>query len=165
MPDRLVVCNTSPLLYLYQVGQLDLLRDLYGRIRIPPAVEEELRAGAERGIEVPDVQVLEWLDTQPLRDSTLLAVVTDLGAGEAEAIALALSDPGSLLILDDKLARRIARLNGVTITGTLGVLVKAKKEGFLPKVFPVIELLRKTTMHLTQALIETVLEESGESES
>jgi len=163
MPDRLVVSDTSPLLYLHQVGHLDLLRKLYGRIRIPSAVEEELRAGAERGIAIPNVQALEWFDIQPLRDTTLLPVVTDLGPGEAEAIALALSSPGSLLILDDKLGRRIASLNGVTITGTLGVLVKARREGLLPSISPVIEALRTTTMHLTQELIETALRESGES--
>jgi predicted nucleic acid-binding protein len=165
MPDRLVVSNTSPLLYLHQVNQLDLLRKLYGRIQIPPAVEEELRTGAERGIAVPDVQVLEWVDVQPLSDTTLLPVVTDLGPGEAEAIALALSSPGSLLILDDKLGRRIARLNGVPITGTLGVLVKARREALLPSISPVIEALRRTTMHLAQELIETALRESGESQS
>ncbi len=161
MPDRLVVSDTSPLLYLHQVGHLDLLRSLYGRISIPPAVAEELRAGAELGIAVPDVQVLEWFGVQPLRDRTLLPVVTDLGPGEAEAIALALSSPDSLLILDDKLGRRIARLNKLTITGTLGVLVKSRREGLLPSISPVIEALQQTTMHLTQELIETALRESG----
>jgi predicted nucleic acid-binding protein len=164
MPDRLVVSNTSPLLYLHQVGHLDLLRKLYDRISIPPAVEEELRVGAERGVAVPDVHALEWLDIQPLRDTTLLPVVTDLGPGEAEAIALALSSPGSLLILDDKLGRRIALLNRVTITGTLGVLVKARREGLLVSITPLIEALRRTTMHLPQELIETALRESGESQ-
>ena len=56
MPDRLVVCNTSPLLYLHQVGRLDLLRDLYGRVQIPMAVRTELQAGAELGVSVPDVE-------------------------------------------------------------------------------------------------------------
>lgn len=164
MPDRLVVSNTSPLLYLHQVGHLDLLRKLYGRVSLPPAVEEELRMGAERGVAVPDVQGLKWIDVHPLRDTTLLPVVTDLGPGEAEAIALALSSPGSLLILDDKLGRRIARLNGVAITGTLGVLVKARREGLLSSIAPLIEALRRTTMHLTQELIEAALRESGESQ-
>jgi predicted nucleic acid-binding protein len=162
MPDRLVVSDTSPLLYLHQVGHLDLLRSLYGRISIPPAVAEELRAGAEFGIAVPDVQALEWFGVQPLRDTTLLPVVTDLGPGEAEAIALALSSPDSLLILDDKLGRRIARLNRVTVTGTLGVLVKSRRAGLLPSIAPVIEALQQTTMYLTQELIETALSESGE---
>jgi predicted nucleic acid-binding protein len=163
MPERLVISNTSPLLYLHQVGQLDLLWRLYGQVQIPPAVREELRAGAEQGVSVPDIEALGWLQVQPLRDTTLLPVVIDLGAGEAEAIALALANPGSLLILDDSLGRRLARLNNVTYTGTLGLLVKAKKQGLLSSVSPVIEALRKTTMYLTQALIQKVLKEAGEA--
>jgi len=163
MPDRLVISNTSPLLYLHQVGHLDLLPRLYGRVEIPPAVRDELRAGAERGVAVPDSSALEWLQIRPLRDTALLPVVVDLGSGEAEAIALAVAYPGSLLILDDSLGRRIARLNSLTYTGTLGVLVKAKVEGLLPSVSLVIDALRKTTMHLTPALIEMVLKEAGEA--
>ncbi len=163
MPDRLVISNTSPLLYLHQVGHLDLLPRLYGQIEIPPAVREELLAGAERGAAVPDTRALEWLRVRPLRDTTLLPVVIDLGSGEAEAIALSVAYPGSLLILDDSLGRRIAHLNRLTYTGTLGVLVKAKREGLLPSVFPVIEALRSTTMYLTQALVEMVLAEAGET--
>jgi predicted nucleic acid-binding protein len=163
MPERLVISNTSPLLYLHQVGQLDLLLRLYDQVQIPPAVREELRAGAEQGVSVPDLGALEWLQVRPLRDTTLLPVVIDLGAGEAEAIALALANPGSLLILDDSLGRRIARLNSVTYTGTLGLLVKAKKEGLLSRVSPVIEALTTTTMYLTPALIQKVLKEADEA--
>src|SRR3954463_12819312 len=161
MPDRLVISNTSPLLYLHQVGHLELLPRLYGQVQIPSAVQEELRAGAELGIAVPDVSSLKWVQVQSLRDTTLLPVVIDLGSGEAEAIALAIAQPGSLLILDDALGRRIARLNRLTYTGTLGILVKAKEQGLLPSVSPVVEALRSTTMYLTESLIETVLREAG----
>lgn len=163
MPDRLVISNTSPLLYLHQVGHLDLLSRLYVEVHIPPAVREELRVGAERGIAVPDLNALEWLRVRPLRDMALLPVVIDLGSGEAEAIALAVAHPGSLLILDDSLGRRIARLNRLTYTGTLGLLVKAKREGLLSSVSSVIEALRRTTMYLTPTLIERVLQEAGET--
>jgi uncharacterized protein len=162
-PERIVVSNTSPLLYLHQVGHLDLLRELYGRLQIPPAVRIELQAGAEQGVPVPDVQALGWIDEQALTDRRLLPAVIDLGPGEAEAIALALSAPHSLLILDDRLGRRIARLAGVTYTGTLGVLVRAKQAGFLSRVAPVIKQLRNTTMHLTPELVEMVLKEAGEA--
>jgi predicted nucleic acid-binding protein len=162
-PERIVVSNTSPLLYLYQVGHIDLLRELYGRIRIPSAVRMELQTGAEQGVAVPDASALGWIDEQVLSDRILLPAVVDLGPGEAEAIALALSSPDSLLILDDRLGRRIARLSGVTYTGTLGVLLKAKQVGLLPSVAPVIEQLQETTMHLTPELIEMVLKDAGEA--
>jgi uncharacterized protein len=161
-PDRLVISNTSPLLYLHQVGQLDLMRKLYGRIWIPSAVRLELQAGLEQGVSVPDLGGLGWVEERPLRDRSLLPAVVDLGAGEAEAIALAVAFPESLLILDDQLGRRIARLSGITVTGTLGVLVKAKQAGLLQRVAPVIDALRHTTMYLTPHLIEMVLTEAGE---
>lgn len=163
MPERRVVCNTSPLLYLHQVNQLELLSLLYGQVLIPPAVRAELRRGADQGVDVPDIQAMTWIEVRSLQDTTLLPTVVDLGAGEAEAIALALFLPGALLILDDDLGRRIARLNSIRYTGTLGVLIKAKQEGFLPRVGPVLEALQGTTMWLSHDLIRTVLDEAGEA--
>src|SRR3954468_16179198 len=162
MPDREVISNTSPLLYLHQVNQLGLLERLYGRIRIPAAVRDELRAGVQRGIDTPDLEKHHWIGVENLRDTTLLPIVVDLGAGEAEAIALALSFSESLLILDDGLGRRIAHLNRLTVTGTLGVLVKAKQAGLLPTVAPVIEALQHTTMYLGRELISAILRQAGE---
>lgn len=162
-PERIVISNTSPLLYLHQVGCLDLLRGMYGRVRIPSAVRMELLAGAEQSIAVPDTSALAWIDVQGVTERVLLPTIVDLGPGEAEAIALALSCQGSLLILDDRLGRRIARLSGVACTGTLGVLLKAKQVGLLSRVAPVLEQLRQTTMHLTPELIAMVLKDAGET--
>jgi predicted nucleic acid-binding protein len=94
MPDRRVICNTSPLLYLFQVGQLDLLQSLYQEVHVPRAVQGELLAGAALGCLTPDISKLAWLKVQPVLDRSLLPIVVDLGPGEAEAIALALSSPG-----------------------------------------------------------------------
>jgi len=163
MPEREVISNTSPLLYLHQVDQLDLLRRLYRQVVVPPAVREELRVGAAQGFATPDVDQIRWLDVRAPADMTLLPMVVDLGAGEAEAIALALAAPGSLLILDDRLGRRIAHLRALTYTGTLGVLVKARQEGHLAAVRPVIAALQeRTTMRLTRDLVGQVLRAAGE---
>ena len=70
----------------------------------------------------------------------LLALATDLGKGEAEAIAIA-HERNALLILDDGLARRHAKVVGVTLTGTLGVLIKAKTAGHIPMVAPLVSRL------------------------
>ncbi len=74
MPEPVVVSNTSPLLYLHQVGQLELLESLYGRIKVPAAVREELRAGAERGIDTPDLDRYSWIEVETLRDVAFLPV-------------------------------------------------------------------------------------------
>ncbi|HJX27225.1 MAG TPA: DUF3368 domain-containing protein [Thermoanaerobaculia bacterium] len=164
MPEREVISNTSPLLYLHQVGQLDLLQHLYGRVIVPPAVREELRVGAERGVSTPDVDQVPWLEVRVPVERALLPMVTDLGAGEAEVIALGLASPGSLLILDDALGRRIAHLLDLTYTGTLGVLVRAKKQGHLAAIRPVVQALQeRTNMRLRGDLVERVLTEAGEA--
>ena len=164
MPESLVVCNTSPLLYLHQVSCLEILYKLYERIVVPPAVENELKVGRERGVDVPDVSQLQWVVIRTPAARTLLPAVVDLGPGEAEVLALGLEIPDSLLVLDDQLARRIARLNGLLVTGTLGILIRAKKSGFLDEVRPTIEKLLETSLWLSQGLIRSALQGADESD-
>ena len=125
---REVVSNTSPLLYLHQPGRIDLLPALYSQVLVPASVVEELAAGRAAGHDVPNVAALPWARVVSSPTLALLALATDLGKGEAEAIAIA-HERNALLILDDGLARRHVPIVGVTLTGTLGVLVKAKTAG------------------------------------
>jgi predicted nucleic acid-binding protein len=162
MPETLVIVNTSPLLYLYQVDCLELLQQLYGTITVPPAVPQELETGKLQGVDVPEVNSIEWIQIRPVASATIIPAVIDLGQGEAEVIALGLENPGSLLVFDDSLARRIADLYGLKYTGTLGVLVKAKQSGYLSAVAPVINMLRSKGMWLTDKIISDVLRLSGE---
>ncbi|MDM3846641.1 MAG: DUF3368 domain-containing protein [Aphanizomenon gracile PMC649.10] len=163
MPNSPVVVNTSPLLYLYQVGCLELLQNLYTRILTPPAVIQELAVGKNQGINVPDINAIEWISITPVKSISLIPAVIDLGQGEAEVLALGLENPGSLLIFDDQLARRMANIYKLKYTGTLGVLVKAKKLGYLSSVASVITMLREQGMWLTDNIINDVLRLAGES--
>jgi predicted nucleic acid-binding protein len=162
MPETSVIANTSPLLYLHQVGCLDILPQLYITVLVPPAVQEELEVGRKRGIEVPDISSLAWIHIRPVASAPLVSAVVDLGRGEAEVIGLGLETPQSLLILDDHLARRIADLHKLRYTGTLGVLVKAKQAGLLASVTAVIAALREKGMWLSEAIVKEVLRLSGE---
>jgi len=164
MPERVVVCNTSPLLYLHQVSKLELLFQLYGTVIVPSAVERELRAGQERRIDVPVVADIDWISVRSVSEKSGLRISVDLGPGEAEVIALGLELPGSLLILDDRLGRRIARLNGLAFTGTLGVLLRAKQAGLLDSIRPTLEKLQTTTMWLPEDLVHSILVEAQEEE-
>lgn len=162
MPERLIVTNTSPLLYLHLVGHLGVLQLLYEAIVIPPAVLAELEAGARANVIVPDVATLPWVEVKTVQTRALIPAVVDLGPGEAEVIALGLEHPGSLLILDDQLARRMAALNHLTCTGTIGVLIKAKQAGHLEAVRPVVERLRASGQWLSDELVAMVLAQAGE---
>lgn len=163
MPDpSAVITNTSPLLYLHQVGYLNILQQLYRAVLIPPAVRQELEEGRRKGLDVPDVNSLAWLHIRPVASAILVPAVVDLGQGEAEVLALGLEIPESLLILDDQLARRIADLHALRYTGTLGVLVKTKQAGHLSSVHAVITALREKGMWLSDAIVEETLRLSGE---
>jgi uncharacterized protein len=105
---REVLCNTSPLFYLHQLGRIDLLPALYGQIIVPGAVAFELREGGRLGHAVPDVETLPWLQIQQVEHAALLRLATDLDAGEREVLALAAERPDCLLLLDDGQARRAA---------------------------------------------------------
>jgi predicted nucleic acid-binding protein len=163
MPKLHTISNTSPLLYLHLTKQLDLLPHLYGTVYVPPAVEVELQAGAERGVDVPHVDALPWVQIMPLASASSIPIVMDLGRGEAEVIALGLEHPDSRLILDDTLGRRIARLHKLRITGTVGVVVKAKQAGLLPAVAPILFALQEAGLWLSDALVTEVLRQAGEA--
>ena len=89
-------------------------------------------------------------------------MATDLGKGEAEAIAIA-HERDALLILDDGLARRHAQLIGVTLTGTLGVLVKAKTAGHIPQVAPLISRLTEFGFRVSGQTRDAVLRLADEA--
>lgn len=162
MPERIVIANTSPLLYLHQVGHLDLLRVLYRLLIVPPAVRAELDAGVKAGIAVPDLAALSWIEIRTVQSRLLIPAIVDLGPGEAEVIGLGLEHPGSLLILDDQLARRVASLNHLAFTGTLGVILKAKQSGCLAAAGPVLECLRSSGLWLSDELVAAALRRVGE---
>ncbi|MFB2893222.1 DUF3368 domain-containing protein [Aerosakkonemataceae cyanobacterium BLCC-F50] len=146
MPETTVIVNTSPLLYLHQVGQLQLLQQLYDKITVPPAVTQELEVGKEQGVNVPEINSMAWIEIRPVTSAVLVPAVIDLGQGEAEVLAVGLEIPDSLLVFDDRLARRIADLYKLKYTGTLGILVKAKQVGYIPAVAPIIAMLQSQGM-------------------
>jgi len=162
MPERLTISNTSPLLYLNLTNRLGLLPRIYQTIAVPQAVVDELAEGARQGVRVPDPAMFSWMRVIPVQSQALIPIVTDLGAGEAEVIALALENPGSLVIIDDQLGRRVADMRHLTITGTLGIIIKAKQLGYISAVRPVVEELRHAGLWLAPALVSAVLTRAGE---
>ena len=162
MPETVVISNTSPVYYLHQIGYLEILRDIYGTVLIPPGIEQELEAGGAKGLDVPDIAETAWLEVRSLKTESRLPVVPDLGLGEAEAIALGLENESSLLIMDDALGRQIARLTQLRLTGTVGVLLRAKAAGLVAELDPLLAALKAQGMRLSDALIERFLVEAGE---
>lgn len=161
MPN--LISNTSPIQYLYQTELLDLLPMLYGEVILPQAVVNELAEGGKLGVSLPDLTVLPWVNIRQPRDLLILSPVADiLGAGEQEAIALAVEITDSLVILDDGLARRYAKTLGVQFTGTLGVILKGKQSGYLSEIMPVLDRLDSLGFRLDSSTRDSVLRLAGE---
>ena len=158
-----VVSDTSPLSNLAIIGRLDLLRQRYGEVLIPPIVAQELAAlsHASGKKEIQMALRAGWLIVMSPPDGE--ALVLGLDPGEEEAIRLWRNLPADKLILDDSLARQAARDLGARMTGLLGELVFAKRAGRLASVKSEIFRLRNEARFFVSREIEMViLAEAGE---
>lgn len=164
MPSRSVtVSNSGPLIALAGVGRLDLFKLVYGSLVVPPAVCQEV---AETGGERVGARFLTdapWIKRTALVHPADPFLVAELGAGEAEAIAMAVQRPGSLVLLDERKARRIAEIAyGLRVRGTLGTLVEAKMMGVLAEVRPLLVAMQRNGYYLADELVNRVCRAVGE---
>lgn len=157
-----LVCNTSPLQYLHQLGLLDLLPALASSVLVPPAVVAELAAGRERGINLPLPEELAWVALRTPTSATALPLVTDLGRGETEVLALVLEDRTRVAVLDDGLARAVAESLGLKLRGTLGLLLDAKRARHIDAVAPVLDRLQALQFRMSAKTRAAVLKLCGE---
>ena len=157
---RLVVSNTTPLIVLAGVGLLYTLGSLYGEISIPEAVLREYRAGIMPGD--PDIGQLTWIHVQAIPRNP--RVTEHLGAGETETLSLALSSNDSLVILDDLPARRQAKALGLLTTGSLGVLLEARRQGLIQRVRPILDQMVTQGRYISPELRAQVLKDAEESD-
>jgi hypothetical protein len=162
--QRLIICNTSPMINLAEIDHLKLFDSLQGLVCLPPAVRDELHAKsglfpkAAQAADSGQFPLIAPLDALLVRGFS-----ASLHRGEAECLALAMEHPGSLLILDDLSARAHASANQLPFTGTLGILAAAKARGRLPALAPVIiELRTRARFWISPSLERFILEEAGE---
>ena len=149
---KAIVSDTSCFIILTNIGELELLHKVYGEIVTTPEIV------AEFGEPLP-----EWVEIAEVKDKyrqRLLELQID--KGESSAIALALETPDSVVILDDYKARKIAERLGVTFTGTIGVIIKAKLNGIIPSVKPIIEKIKQTDFRLSAEIETQALKEADE---
>jgi predicted nucleic acid-binding protein len=156
------ISNTSPLLYLYRIGTLEWLQALFSETWIPQAVVEELREGSRRGHDVPNPEGLGWVSVVDPRSVPSEWLALDLGAGELAAMALALENPNRVVLLDDALARRIGQAAGLTVWGTLRVLLEAKDKGLTSSLSPHLDRLVAAGMWISRDIRERALALAGE---
>lgn len=149
---KVIISDTSCLIILNKIGELDLLRRLYNTVTITHDIL------LEYGEQLPD-----WIEVQQAKDQyrqQLLEMQID--KGEASAIALALESADNIVILDDWKARKLAERLGLSVTGTLGVIIKARNTGLIPSIKPYLEKIRETNFRISDELEQIALKEANE---
>jgi predicted nucleic acid-binding protein len=161
MPNA--ISNTSPLLYLYRVNAIDWLPQLFEELWTPTAVINELIEGQRRGYDVPYPPNYAWLQVVEPQATPSEWLSLDLGTGELAAMALALENPTRIVLLDDQLARRTAHAAGLTVWGTLKVLLEAKAQGLTERIEPFVLHLSNAGMWLSEDIRHRILVLAGEA--
>lgn len=161
---RKVVVNTTPLIALSHVGQLDILKKLYGEITIPKAVYEELSAKADSICKKAVDNSLDWIRIENIQNQMAKSMYkTQLHDGEVEVMILSLEIGADVVIIDDANAKKHAKYLELPVTGTLGVLIKAKQEGYVDELKPILYQMVENGIYISQRLIDMCLRQVGEN--
>jgi predicted nucleic acid-binding protein len=160
----IVVSDTSPILNLARISRLQLLPLLYHQVLIPSAVFEELTASKRDLPPAINFASEPWLIVASANDQQRVQELRKvLDPGEAEAIVLAIERRADLLLVDERRARRTAAAAGITVTGLLGVVARAKRAGLIDRAKPVLdELIETARFWIGPELYKEVLSEMGE---
>ena len=149
---RDAVTNSTCLIGLERIGRLDLLPQVFSTVFAPPAVAAEVRSP------------LSWLRVQAVQNAVAVTTLkTQMDAGEAEAIALAMELGDVLLILDDKKARRVAQQLNLKVIGTVGMLLRGKRQGVIAEIKPLVLALLQADFRISEGIVREALWLSGEN--
>jgi uncharacterized protein len=129
---------------------------------IPQEVFNEIEAGKNKKYYL-NLLTFEWIKIEQIQDRKSIAYFLDLDKGEAEAIVLATESEADLILLDESLGRFHAKHAGLRVTGTIGILVKAKKQGLISELKPLILELKDKGVWFSESLIERILELANET--
>lgn len=156
------VIDASPLIVLAKVNHLSLITQLAGTVYVPATVATEIKKGppTDAGRLALEAGWGHSLPDAPIPD----AVATlHLDAGETAVLALALARGNSTVVLDDGKARRAAKALGLPVIGTLGIILRARQQGYLSSAVPVLRKLRAEGVYIEETLLQTALAAIGET--
>ena len=160
---RRVIVNSTPLILFSSINQLGLFKEIYGEIVIPRAVYAEVTAKADSACQNLKNN-FDWIKVEPIKNPLQKKMYqAKLHDGEVDVMILAQEEPkADLVILDDNAAKKTAKYLGLTVTGSLGVLIKAKKLKLIESVKPFMDSFIANGFFVTQNVYDMVLEQAGE---
>ena len=148
----IIISDTSCLIALFDIGELELLRKIFEEVCVTPEVEREFNP-----------QLPDWISVREVKNKALEAEFGKIvDPGEASAVALALEIPNSRLLLDDKQGRKLAASYQLPFIGTLGLMLEAKAKGIIPAVRLYIEKLQAADFWISEEVKKEVLKKAGE---
>ena len=156
-----IFSNTTPLIALSCIRQLTLLPQLFGRIHVAESVHAECMEGGP--IAVPDLKGLSWITVVSDENVLTLPVQFELDRGEQQTIALALKHTADMVIMDERIGRRVAEYFGLHVTGTLGILAKAKALGLIATFYATAMNMREEGIYFNAALVSRLAQHLGEN--
>ncbi len=157
-----VVVNASPLICLCKSGLSNILPSLFNQIVIPAPVYEEVTA--KRDIELDIIRLFESNSIHKAGGIIIPTSVTawDLGDGESSVLAFAIENPKCYAVIDDLEARRCAAASGCCYTGTVGIILLAKRRGIIASVKDCLFKLRSAGLWLSDDFVKTVCQKAQE---
>ena len=160
---RKVIVNSTPLIALCNANLLFILKELYGNITIPQAVFDEVTAKPDSAC-LQIKENLDWIFVEKIKDvADRKMYKAKLHAGEVDVMILAQESPqADLVIIYDNAAKKTAKYLGLTVTGTLGVLLKAKKSGIIFSVKDAINKLQANGFYIDSKIVKLVLNQAEE---
>jgi predicted nucleic acid-binding protein len=160
-----IAINTGPLIALSACDNLDLLPRLHGPVVVAESVMAEFLRGGKLRVwgRAGAIPRPEWLDVRSLRAPPSSLMVEHLDAGEAATIALAVEQAIRLVAIDERRGRMVARAFGLRVTGSVGLLLRARREGLIPALRPCIEEMPGSGIWLGDPLVANALREAGEA--
>lgn len=138
----IVVCDSSPIINLAIIGELHLIPAIFKKVVIPTAVYNEIVITGSGLPGSSEIQNADWIEVKSYTDNVLMTQLRkSLHLGEAAAITISLENQAELLLIDENAGRTVAIAYGLTVLGTLGILLRAKSIGLIPSVKPLMDKL------------------------
>jgi len=159
---RRVIVNSTPLIVLCNIGKLEILKELYKEIVIPQAVYEEVTV--KRDSACRQIISADWIHVEQIKDqSDKKMYKAKLHAGEVEVMILAQEgERADLVVIDDNAAKKTAKYLGLAVTGTVGILLKAKKSGIIKEIRPVLETMKAEGFYISESVEQMILGQADE---
>jgi len=147
---RRVIVNSTPLIILCNIGKLEILKKLYGEIVVTQAVYSEVTVKKDSACQ--QIVSADWIHVEQIKNDS----------DKKMYILAQENEKADLVVIDDNAAKKTAKYLGLTVTGTVGVLLKAKTRGVITEVQPILESMKMKGFYISENIEQMILRQAGE---